>query len=139
MATTNTWRHSREIEHAKNQDTGLARAGGRAKACGPAPLHPGFQNRTNTSLGAPPTGAPPDASSPLPTDPTKQHGSKQFPVPGVTRGMEGHKNDPERGSYDPSIGAGVMSDAHDAAEPDHPVNMQKRLAASLPSQTNEET
>ncbi len=106
MAVT-SW-HSRGIEHDKTKDGGLARASGRAKADGPAPLHPGFQDRTDTSIGAPPTGKPPDASDPNPCDPTTQHGSKQFPIPAVAWG---NQSDAERGSYDPASGAGVMGQA----------------------------
>ena len=43
-------------------DKGMARTGA-AKRLDPLMIHPGHASRTNTSIGAPPTGAPPDASS----------------------------------------------------------------------------
>ena len=110
---TNSWHTSRDIDHEKTQDLGLARAGGRRKtASDPVAITHGMHERTNTSVGAPPRdNNPPDASSPLPTDPEKQHGSKTFPVPGVTRGLEAHANDPQRGSYDPASSGKVIGQA----------------------------
>lgn len=81
---------SRLKEHLQSQDSGLARKSSRPKVH-TNPVHPGMSDRTDTSLGAPPRdNNPPDASSPLPTDPTKQHGSKQFPKPAIHDGMRGH-------------------------------------------------
>jgi len=72
-------------------------------------VHPGMAGRTNTSVGAPPRdNNPPDASSPLPTDPTKQHGSKKFAVPALHPAM---KSDPERGSYRPKDADDIMGGA----------------------------
>jgi len=104
---------SRTLEHLQSQDTDIARRSSVPKrANGPAPIHPHMANRTDTSVGAPPRDAnPPDASDSRPTDPTKQHGSKKFPVPALAQGM---KSDPERGSYQPQdadriIGGVVLS------------------------------
>jgi len=101
---------SRTIEHQNSQTLDLARRSSVPKrANGPAPIHSSMASRPDTSIGAPPRDAnPPDASSPLPTDPTKQHGSKAFPIPSVSWGS---KSDPERGLYDPGSGPAVMSEA----------------------------
>lgn len=100
---------ARDYEHKDSQDKGLARASTVAKrSMDSVPIHSAMQNRTSSTVGAPPTGAPPDASSPLPTDPTKQHGSKSFPIPGITRGM---KSNPQRGFYDPASSDQVMGEA----------------------------
>jgi hypothetical protein len=86
MAVQSWHNKPRDIAHVNGPD--IARAGGRPKADGPAPLHPGFQSRTDTTLGAPPRdNNPPDASSPLSTDPEKQHGSKAFPKPAIHSSM----------------------------------------------------
>lgn len=101
---------SRDIEHEKTADLGIARAGSRPKtASDPCPIHPGMGERTNSSIGAPPRNAnSPDASSPLPTNPEKQHGSKTFPIPGITRGMSTR---PGRGEYDPGSAGKVIGQA----------------------------
>lgn len=79
---------ARQLEHEASQDKEIARKSTRAKADGPAPIHPGMSNRTDTTLGAPPTGAPPDASSPNPLDPTR---TKAFPIPKSSWGNEGRR------------------------------------------------
>jgi hypothetical protein len=101
---------ARDYEHEGSQDGGLARASSRAKASDrPCPIHPGMASRTDTSTGAPPRdNNPPDASSPLPTDPTKQHGSKSFPTPAVSWGMN---NERQRGHHDPHMADQVMRQA----------------------------
>jgi hypothetical protein len=108
----NSWhtRTSRDIDHEKTQDLGLARAGGRRKtASDPVALTHGVHERTNTSIGAPPRdNNPPDASSPLPTDPEKQHGSKTFPVPALHSAF---KSDHKRGSYDPGLAGRMTGEA----------------------------
>jgi hypothetical protein len=110
IMATNSWHTSRDIDHEKTQDFGLARAGGRRKtASDPVPVTHGMHERTNTSVGAPPRdNNPPDASSPLPTDPEKQHGSKTFPVPACHPHM---RSDPQRGSYDLALGDKVIGQA----------------------------
>jgi hypothetical protein len=119
---------SRTIEHLQSQGTDIARRSSVPKRGeGAAPIHPGFANRTHTSLGAPPTGAPPDASSPLPTDPSRQ--VKSFPVPAVTHGM---KSDPQRGSYDPAFAEHIMNEATRA-----PDDYARNLHATLPRDVNE--
>ena len=104
---------TRDYEHEASQDGGLARRSTVAKrSSDPVAITHGMHERTNTSVGAPPRdNNPPDASRPLPTDPEKQHGSKTFPVPGVTRGLEAHANDPQRGSYDPASSGKVIGQA----------------------------
>jgi hypothetical protein len=106
----NSWHTSRDIDHEKTQDLGLARASGRRKtASDPVAITHGMHERTNTSIGAPPRdNNPPDASSALPTDPEKQHGSKTFPVPACHSQM---KSDPLRGSYDPGLAGRVTGQA----------------------------
>lgn len=91
-------------------DKGLARTGA-AKRLDPLVIHPHMASRTNTTLGAPPTGAPPDASSPLPTDPERQHGGKTLPMPKCHPGTPSR---PERGTFDPGranlvIGEAILS------------------------------
>jgi hypothetical protein len=78
---------ARTIEHIQSQSLDVARKSSRSKPEGAAPIHSGFTNRTNTSVGAPPTGTPPDASSPLPTDPTIQgkHRPNLMVHPSMTR------------------------------------------------------
>jgi hypothetical protein len=119
---------ARTIEHQNSQSLDIARKSSRSKPEGAAPLHPGFTNRTTTTLGAPPTGALPDASSPLPTAPSRQE--KSFPVPGVTHGM---KSDPERSHYDPVSAERIMSDATRA-----PDDFAKDLHATLPRTVTED-
>lgn len=119
---------ARQIEHEASQDKDIARKSTRAKADGPAPIHSGFTNRTDTSLGAPTQGVPPDASSPLPTDPSRQ--GKRFAVPQITHGM---KSDPERGSYDPAYADRVMGQAAT-----HGDDFAPKLH-TLPAATSEET
>lgn len=132
MAVKSWHENPRDIEHDNSQTLDIARRSTVAKrGFGPAPIHPGMSNRTNTTLGAPPTGAPPDASSPLPTDPDKQHGSKSFPVPACHPHM---KSDPERGSYDPQCAGRVMGNAHSDGKSD----FARSLHATLPSETTEE-
>ena len=84
--------------------------------------------RSNTRIGAPPTGAPPDASSsPLPTDDEKQHGMKTLPNSEMPFG---NAERPERG-----FGSNVRScqrdqsrrrcnpfREHEAARPNNRVN-----------------
>jgi len=123
----------RDIEHANNKGKGLARESSVAKrAWGPVATSWTMENRTSTDIGTPPTGRPADAVDPSLY--STQQAGKSFPTPGITRGM---KSNPERGEYDPDNGVRVMNNAHAEAEPDHPVNMQKRLAASLPQATEE--
>jgi hypothetical protein len=87
----------------------FARSTNSRKNLGVPPLHPGFTDRTDTTIGAPPRdNNPPDASSPLPTDHEKQHGNKTFPAPGITYGMTSRD---DRGSYDPTMAHKVMSEA----------------------------
>jgi hypothetical protein len=110
MAVQSWHNKPQDIAHKNGPD--IARTGGRPKNLGVPPVHPHMAERTNTSIGAPPRdNNPPDASSPLPTDPEKQHGSKTFPVPGVTRGLKAHANDPQRGSYDPASSGKVIGQA----------------------------
>ncbi len=88
-------------------DAGMARTGA-PKKLDPLRIHPGHASRTNTTLGAPPTGAPPDASSPMPTDDEKQHMRKVLPTPPVHPHMV---SDSQRGSDRPDLADKVMSDA----------------------------
>jgi hypothetical protein len=119
---------ARKIEHIQSQDGGLARRSSRAKPDGASPLHPGFQNRTSTSLGAPPTGAPPDASSPNVTDPSRQ--GKSFDIPKVTFG---HKSDPQRAVYDPGLAECMMNEAKRS-----PDDFAQNLHALLPRTVTED-
>jgi len=114
-------------EHLDSQDLGLARRSSVPKVH-TNPIHPGFQNRTTSTIGAPPIGAPPDASSPLPTDPSRP--GKSFAVPAVTHGM---KSDPQRGRYDPGLAEAVMSEAYHA-----PDDYAKKLHTVLPSAVQED-
>jgi hypothetical protein len=99
---------ARTKEHLHSQDNDIARKSSRPKVHS-NPIHPSMAERTNTSIGAPPRdNNPPDASSALPTDPTKQHGSRQFLIPGITRGMSSHS---DRGRYDPQVAFDVMGEA----------------------------
>jgi len=91
---------SRDIEHQKSQTLDIARRSSVAKKGDAAPIHPGMASRTNTTLGAPPTGAPPDASSPMVTDPSRM--GKAFPVPAVTFGM--------KGKHDPGLAAAILGE-----------------------------
>lgn len=118
---------SRQIEHEASQDKGIARASTRAKPDGAAPLHPGMANRTNTSLGAPPTGAPPDASSPNPLDPTRE--GKEFPIPKASWGMKGGDGQ----DIDPHLAHCVMD-----ASTTSPDDFAKSLHTKLPEATSEE-
>lgn len=118
---------ARQIEHEASQDKDIARKSTRAKADGPAPIHSGFTNRTDTSLGAPPTGAPPDASSPLPTDPTR---TKQYAIPKASWGMKGGDGQ----DVDPAAAHRVM-----AAAKSQPDDFAKSLHTVLPQSTTEET
>lgn len=96
---------SRTLEHLNSQDKGLARRSSVAKKSGSAPqIHPGMASRTNTTLGAPPTGAPPDASSPMVTDPSRM--GKAFPIPAVTYGT------PARVAkrHDPGLAAAILNE-----------------------------
>jgi len=116
--------NSRDIEHKSSLGKGLARQSSRAKTSGAvSPIHPGFADRTDTSLGAPPRGQAPDASGPSPLDPTR---TKSYPIPKITYG---HKSDSERGFYDPGMADRVMGDA-DAARP--PDDYAKALHTKLP-------
>ncbi len=70
----------------------------------------------------------------LPTDPPTV--GKVFPVPGVTRGLEAHSNDVERGYFDPENANKVWTEGLEHAGPDHP----HRLGATkLPPETTEST
>jgi hypothetical protein len=119
---------ARQIEHSNSQSQDIARRSTRSKADGPAPIHPGFTNGTNTTLGAPPTGAPPDASSPNVTDPSRQ--GKSFAVPGITRGMTSNN---DRGRYDPGLAEAMFSEAYRA-----PDDYAKDLHAVLPGAVQED-
>ena len=53
-----------------------------------------------------------DASSANPLDlMTSSQAGKRLPIPGITRGLEAHANDPQRGSYTPDIGDKVIGQA----------------------------
>jgi hypothetical protein len=88
---TNSWhtRTSRDIEHEKTQDLGIARAGGRAKAGGPSPIHSSMTDQQVAQAGTKHLidGAP-DASSasPLDTLSASQYG-KQLPKPAIHSSM----------------------------------------------------
>lgn len=88
-------------------EKGMARTGS-PKRLDPLRIHPGHSSRTNTTLGAPPTGTPLDASSPLPTDPEKQHGSKTLPVPACHPGTPSRR---QRGRFDPQMANRVAGEA----------------------------
>ncbi len=109
-------------------DAGMARTGA-PKKLDPLRIHPGHASRTNTTVGAPPTGAAPDASSPLPTDVEKQHGSKTLPIPACHSHMV---SDSARGSYRPDLADKVMADAVRPAADFSP------LLHTLPTQTTED-
>lgn len=102
---------------------GLARSGA-PKKLDPLTIHPHMASRTNTTLGAPPTGAPPDASSPLPTDPEKQHGGKTLPIPACHSGTPSGR--PNGAIYDPQRADLVIGEAHLSG------------ATKLPAETTEE-
>ena len=54
----------------------------------------------------------PDASSANPMDlMTSSQAGKRLPTPRVTRGLEAHADDPERGAYDPTRGTKVIGEA----------------------------
>lgn len=120
-------RTSREIEHEKARDTGLARAGGCAKNLAPPVLHPGFASRTDTSIGAPPTGAPPDASAPNPLDPTR---TKQFEIPEASWDMKGGDGQ----TVDKTAAHRIVSEAPRGA-----ADFAKNLHTKLPEGVTEET
>jgi len=54
----------------------------------------------------------PDASSANPLDlMTSSQAGKRLPTPRITRGLEAHADDPERGAYDPARGPKVIGEA----------------------------
>jgi len=120
---------SRTLEHLAGQSKDIARRGTVAKTSGKGvPFHPHMANRTNTTLGAPPTGAPPDASGPNPLDPSRA--VKAFKVPAITHGM---KSDPLRGRFDPNLAAAIFGAAMRPAG-----DFVRDLHAVLPDETIKE-
>jgi hypothetical protein len=97
---------AREIEHARTQSLGLARASGRPKATGHVPVHPASHRVTGTTLGAPTIetlSSISDASNPNVLDPTK---TKRYPAPAIAFGMR------SRGApHDPNLGEAILREA----------------------------
>jgi hypothetical protein len=121
---------SREIEHAKSQDKGLARQSSVAKKAFVAapPIHPGMADRTSDTVGAAPTGRPADAVHPSLYSTTEA--GKSFDIPKASWDAK----DGDGCGIDPAAGHKVMAQA----KSNHP-DFAKRLHTKLPDAVTEET
>jgi hypothetical protein len=86
---------ARQIEHGKSQGTDIARRSSVAKPDGAAPVMRGMKSRSTSSVA--------DSTS----------SSKKYAIPQITHGM---KSDPQRGSFDPGLAAGIMNEAMRSAD-----------------------